>query len=118
MVIKSAGLGLVEEEWEAVGGGGGYCILGVPIRFVHRKNLETHFPSHDTHVRSPRGGLTMGRTAEGRSELVELADDSTSSADATIPSSPRGARLMTENHGCSCHMLRAERQWNNSQLEH
>ena len=118
MVIKSAGLGLVEEELEAVGGGGGYCILGVPIRFVHRKNLETHFPSHDTHVRSPRGGLTMGRTAEGRSELVELADDSTSSADATIPSSPRGARLMTENHGCSCHMLRAERQWNNSQLEH
>ena len=37
----------------------------------------------------------MGRTAEGRSELVELADDSASSTDATIPSSPRGARSMT-----------------------
>ena len=37
----------------------------------------------------------MGRTAEGRSELVELADDSVSSTDATIPSSPRGARSMT-----------------------
>ena len=38
----------------------------------------------------------MGRTAEGRSELAELADDSASSASATIPSSPRGARSMTE----------------------
>jgi len=37
----------------------------------------------------------MGRTEEGRSELVELADDSASSTDATIPSSPRGARSMT-----------------------
>jgi len=37
----------------------------------------------------------MGRTAEGRSELAELADDSASSADATIPPSPRGARSMT-----------------------
>ena len=37
----------------------------------------------------------MGRTAEGRSELVELADDSASSTDATIPPSPRGARSMT-----------------------
>ena len=37
----------------------------------------------------------MRRTAEGRSELVELADDSASSADATIPSSPRGAGSMT-----------------------
>ena len=27
----------------------------------------------------------MGRTAEGRSELVELADDSASSIDATTP---------------------------------
>ena len=34
----------------------------------------------------------MGRTAEGRSELVELADDSASSIDATIPSSPRATR--------------------------
>ena len=45
---------------------------------------------------SPRGGLTMGRTAEGRSQLVELADDSTSSAEATIPSSPRRSVSMTE----------------------
>ena len=38
----------------------------------------------------------MGRTAEGRSELAELADESASSADATIPPSPaRGARSMT-----------------------
>ena len=37
----------------------------------------------------------MGRTAEGRSELAELADDSAFSADATIPPSPRGARSMT-----------------------
>ena len=37
----------------------------------------------------------MGRSAEGRCELAELADDSASSADATIPSSPRGARSMT-----------------------
>ena len=37
----------------------------------------------------------MGRTAEGRSELVELAADSASSIDATIPPSPRGARSMT-----------------------
>ena len=38
----------------------------------------------------------MGRTAEGRSELAELADDSASSAYATITSSPRRARSMTE----------------------
>jgi len=37
----------------------------------------------------------MGRTAQGRSELVELADDSASSTGATIPPSPRGARSMT-----------------------
>ena len=37
----------------------------------------------------------VGRTAEGRSELAELADDSAFSADATIPPSPRGARSMT-----------------------
>ena len=38
----------------------------------------------------------MERTAEGRSELAEQADDSASSAYATIPSSPRGARSITE----------------------
>jgi hypothetical protein len=59
------------------------------------KNLEKVFSFHETHARSPRGGLTMERTAEGRSELAELADDSASSADATIPPSPRGARSMT-----------------------
>jgi len=61
------------------------------------KNLETDFSSHETYARSPRGGLTMGRTTQGRSELVELADDSASfCADATIPSSPRGAGSMTD----------------------
>ena len=59
------------------------------------KNFEKGFFFHETHARSPRGGLTMGRTAEGRSELAELADDSASSANATIPLSPRGARSMT-----------------------
>ena len=62
---------------------------------IGENNLEKDFSSHETHARSPRGGLTMGRTAEGRSELVELADDSASSTDATIPSSPQGARSMT-----------------------
>jgi len=37
----------------------------------------------------------LGRTAEGRSELAERADDSVSSADATTPPFPRGARSMT-----------------------
>jgi len=37
----------------------------------------------------------MGRAAEWRPKLVELADGSVSSTDATIPSSPRGARSMT-----------------------
>ena len=41
------------------------------------------------------GRAMMGRTAEGRSELAELADDSASSADATIQPAPRGARSMT-----------------------
>ena len=59
------------------------------------ENFERRFSFHETHARSPRGGLTMGRTAEGRSELAELADDLASSADATIPPSPRGARPMT-----------------------
>ena len=69
--------------------------------YIIYKNFERSFSCHETHTRSPRGGLTMGRTAEGRSELVKLADDSASSAEATIPSSPRGARSMTESHGCS-----------------
>ena len=47
-------------------------------------------------VRGVLGRATMGKTAEGRSELAELADDSASSADATIPSSPaRAARSMS-----------------------
>ena len=70
------------------------------------KILKGFFLIHEIHVRSSREGPTMGRTAEGRSKLVELADDSASSADATIPSSPRGARSMAESHGCSA-MLRA-----------
>ena len=48
-------------------------------------------------ARGVLGRATKERTAEGRSELAELADDSASSADVTIPSSPRGAsRSMTE----------------------
>ena len=60
-------------------------------------NYKSFF-SHETHARSPRGGLTMGRTVEGRSELVlvELADDFAPSADATIPSSLRGPGSMTD----------------------
>ena len=50
--------------------------------YIYIKNLENDFSFHETHARSPRGGLTMRRTAEGRSELVELADDSASSTDA------------------------------------
>ena len=56
---------------------------------------EKDFPSLETSARSPRGGPTMGRSAEWRPELVEMADGCVSSTDATIPSSPRGARSMT-----------------------
>ena len=54
----------------------------------------------------------MGRTAEGRSELAELADDSASSAaDATIPPSPREARSMTAgDKACLC-ASKVEKQW-------
>ena len=62
---------------------------------INMKNFEKGFSFHETNARSPRGGRTMGRTAEGRSELAELADDSASSANASIPLSPRGARSMT-----------------------
>ncbi len=57
----------------------------------------------------------MGRTAEGRSELVELADDSASSADVTIPSSPRGAGSMTERTGVPLYTSSREAV---EQLEH
>ena len=61
-----------------------------------KKSLEKGFSFHETQpARSPRGRPTMGRTAEGRPELVELADDSVPSTYATIPYSPRGARSMT-----------------------
>ena len=52
------------------------------------KNFEKGFSFDETHARSHRGGRTMGRTAEGRSELAELADESASSANASIPLSP------------------------------
>jgi len=55
--------------------------------YTLEKNIEKEFSSHETRAMSPRGGLTMGRTAEGRSELAKLADDSASSADAA-PSHP------------------------------
>jgi len=57
----------------------------------------------------------LGRTAEGRSELVELADDSASSADVTIPSSPRGAGSMTERTGVPLYTSSREAV---EQLEH
>ena len=62
---------------------------------INMKNFEKGFSFHETLARSPRGGRTMERTAEGRSELAELADESASSANASIPLSPRGARSMT-----------------------
>ena len=66
------------------------------------KNPEKDFPSRETRARSPRGRPTMGRAAEWRPKLVELADGSVSSTDATIPSSPRGARSMTGSIEAPC----------------
>ncbi len=75
-------------------------LVGLVTHMIYNKVLkkipENVFSTHEALVRSPRGGLKMGRTAEGRSELVELADDPASSANATIPSSPRGAGSMTD----------------------
>ena len=65
-------------------------------------NLKRIFTPERPIARSPRGGPTMGRPAEWRPELVELADDSVSSTDATIPSSPRGARSMTGSTEAAC----------------
>jgi len=53
----------------------------------------------------------MGRPAEWRPELVELADDSVSSTDATIPSSPRGARSMTGSTEALLYVSNVERRW-------
>ena len=53
----------------------------------------------------------MGRSAEWRPELVELADDSVSSTDATIPSSPRGARSMTGSTEALLYVSNVERRW-------
>ena len=72
-----------------------YIYVYILYIYIIYKNFRKSFSFHETHARRPRGGLPMGRTAEGRSELAELADDSASSADATIPPSPRGARSMT-----------------------
>ena len=66
------------------------------------KKPEKDFSSRETRARSPRGGPTMGRAAEWRPKLVELADGSVSSTDATIPSSPRGARSMTGSTEAPC----------------
>ena len=52
----------------------------------------------------------MGRPAEWRPELVELADDSVSSTDATIPPSPRGARPMT-GRGSGLYSSTVQRRW-------
>ena len=51
----------------------------------------------------------MGRTAEWRPELVELADDSVSSTYATISSSPRGARSMRLGDEALLYALNVER---------
>ena len=53
----------------------------------------------------------MGRSAEWRPELVELADDSASSTDATIPPSPRGARSMTGSTEALLCVSNVERRW-------
>ena len=53
----------------------------------------------------------MGRSAEWRPELVELADDSVSSTDATIPSCPRGARSMTGSTEALQYVSNVERRW-------
>ena len=53
----------------------------------------------------------MGRAAEWRPELVELTDDSVSSTDATIPSSPRGARSMTGSIEALLYVSNVERRW-------
>ena len=67
--------------------------------FIYRKNLEKGFSSHETHARSPRGRPTMGRTAEGRPELVELADDSVSSTDAKYhPALPTRSKANDREH--------------------
>ena len=72
------------------------------------KKPEKDFFSRETRARSPRGGPTMGRSAEWRPELVELADDFASSTDATIPPFPRGARLIT---GSAEALLYTSRTW-------
>ena len=53
----------------------------------------------------------MERTAEGRSELAELADESASSANASIPLSPRGARSMTGSTEALLYVSNVERRW-------
>ena len=83
--------------------------LLVMCNHLHKKP-EKDFPRpHETHARRPRGGPTMGRSAEWRPELVELADDSVSSTDATIPSSPRGARSMTGSTEAHLYISNVER---------
>ena len=69
------------------------------------------FPPHETDARSPRGGPTRGRSAEWRPELVELADDSASSTDATIPPSSRGARSMTGSTEALLYVSNVQRRW-------
>jgi len=72
------------------------------MELIKKKLKRKGFSSCEIRARSPRGGPTMGRPAEWRPELVELADDSVSSTDATIPSSPRGARPMTGSTEAAC----------------
>jgi len=79
------------------------------IMLMVMEKPEKDFPPGRPVARSPRGGPTMGRPAEWRPELVELADDSVSSTDATIPSSPRGARPMTGSTEAHLYISKVER---------
>jgi len=83
--------------------------LQEPTALCSSKKPEKDFPPARPVARSPRGGPTMGRPAEWRPELVELADDSVSSTDATIPSSPRGARPMTGSTEAHVYISKVER---------
>ena len=79
-----------------------YQYGAIIIMLMLMEKPEKDFPPGRPVARSPRGGPTMGRPAEWRPELVELADDSVFSTDATIPSSPRGARPMTGSTEAAC----------------
>jgi hypothetical protein len=79
--------------------------------YIHttEKPEKDFSPKRPERGASPQGGPTMGRSAEWRPELAELADESVSSTDATIPSSPRGARPMTGSIEALLYVSQVER---------